>query len=126
MIRLPMARTRRQDPSPTEESSPGAGPAPVPGRNADTGTEVEADTETDTETDLTYNEARAALELVLSELQASDLDVEAMASLYLRGRTYASRCEAILDQVEQEVLIWDDLANPETSPLRYEADSARS
>jgi exodeoxyribonuclease VII small subunit len=116
-----MARTRRQDPSPTEESSAGAGPVPAPGRNADTGTEAKADTETD----LTYNEARAALELVLSELQASDLDVEAMASLYLRGRTYASRCEAILNQVEQEVLIWDDLANPETSPLRYETDSAR-
>jgi len=112
-----MARTRRQDPPPTEEASAGAGPAPAP--------DSDTDTEADTETDLTYNEARAALELVLSELQASDLDVEAMASLYLRGRTYASRCEAILDQVEQEVLIWDDLASPEASPLRYESDSAR-
>jgi exodeoxyribonuclease VII small subunit len=94
-----MARNRRQDPPPAEE--PGA-----------------------TATDLSYNQARAALELVLAELQASDLDVEAMAGLYQRGRTYAHRCEAILDQVEQEVLIWDDLASPDASPVRYETDSA--
>jgi exodeoxyribonuclease VII small subunit len=92
-----MARNRRPDPPPAEE--PGA-------------------------TDLSYNEARAALELVLAELQASDLDVEAMAGLYQRGRTYARRCEAILNQVEQEVLIWDDLASPDASPVRYEQDSA--
>jgi exodeoxyribonuclease VII small subunit len=76
--------------------------------------------------DLSFNEARAALELVLAELQASDLDVEAMAGLYQRGRLYAQRCEAILAEVEQEVLIWDDLANPEASPVRYEPDADSS
>ena len=70
--------------------------------------------------DLNFNEARAALELVLAELQASDLDVEAMAGLYQRGRSYAQRCEAILAQVEQEVLIWDEPANPELAPVRYD------
>jgi exodeoxyribonuclease VII small subunit len=67
--------------------------------------------------DLSYNQAHAALELVLAELQANDLDVEAMAGLYRRGQAYAQRCEAILDQVEQEVLIWDGLHDPE-APAR--------
>jgi exodeoxyribonuclease VII small subunit len=43
-----------------------------------------------------------------------------MAGLYQRGRLYAQRCEAILAEVEQEVLIWDDLANPEAAPVRYD------
>ncbi|MFO8237145.1 MAG: exodeoxyribonuclease VII small subunit [Prochlorococcaceae cyanobacterium] len=63
--------------------------------------------------DLSYNQAQAALELVLAELQARDLDVEAMAGLYRRGQAYAQRCEAILEQVEQEVLLWDGLQDPE-------------
>jgi exodeoxyribonuclease VII small subunit len=57
-----------------------------------------------------------ALELVLAELQTSDLDVEAMTGLYRRGLAYAQRCGAILDQVEQEVLIWDGLDNPDSPP----------
>jgi exodeoxyribonuclease VII small subunit len=99
-----MARSRRQDASPDPDSRPE--PCGDEGGAAD----------------LSFNEARAALELVLAELQASDLDVEAMAGLYQRGRTYAQRCEAILDQVEQEVLIWDDLANPDGAPVRYDPE----
>jgi exodeoxyribonuclease VII small subunit len=67
--------------------------------------------------DLTYSQARTALELVLAELQTNDLDVEAMAGLYRRGQAYAQRCEAILEQVEQEVLLWDGLQDPE-APLQ--------
>jgi exodeoxyribonuclease VII small subunit len=97
-----MARSRRQDSPPTTAA---------------------ATDDQQSAADLSFNEARAALELVLAELQASDLDVEAMAGLYQRGRLYAQRCEAILAKVEQEVLIWDDLANPEASPVRYEPDA---
>lgn len=97
-----MARSRRQDSPPTTAA---------------------ATDDQQSAADLSFNEARAALELVLAELQASDLDVEAMAGLYQRGRLYAQRCEAILAEVEQEVLIWDDLANPEASPVRYEPDA---
>jgi exodeoxyribonuclease VII small subunit len=43
----------------------------------------------------------------LAELQTSDLDVEAMTSLYQRAQAYAERCEALLNQVEQEVMQWD-------------------
>lgn len=67
---------------------------------------------------LNYNEARTALELSLAELQASDLDVEAMAGLYRRAEAYAERCEQLLNQVEQDVLLWtgDD---PTGTPTAY-------
>lgn len=67
--------------------------------------------------DLSFSQARTALELVLAELQASDLDVEAMIGLYRRGEAYAQRCAAILEQVEQEVLLWDGLQDPD-APLQ--------
>ncbi|MFN6132461.1 MAG: exodeoxyribonuclease VII small subunit [Synechococcaceae cyanobacterium] len=57
--------------------------------------------------DLSFREAQLALELVLSQLQASDLDVEAMVELHRRGQAYAERCETLLQQVDQEVRLWD-------------------
>ena len=69
--------------------------------------------------DLSYNEARAALELALAELQSSELDVEAMAALYQRAQAYANRCQAVLDAVEQEVLLWD-ASDPSSQPERYQ------
>lgn len=67
---------------------------------------------------LSYNEARTALELSLSELQASDLDVEAMAGLYRRAEAYAERCEQLLNQVEQDVLLWTG-NDPKATPAAY-------
>ena len=69
--------------------------------------------------DLSYNEARAALELALAELQSSELDVEAMAALYQRAQSYVNRCQAVLDAVEQEVLMWD-ASDPNSQPERYQ------
>ena len=129
-----MAPRRRQDaslnPDRTPHSSSDSSPAPMPepcteAAEAQASTH-KADADESGGADLNFNEARAALELVLAELQASDLDVEAMAGLYQRGRIYAQRCETILDQVEQEVLIWDDLANPEGAPVRYDQGSEPS
>lgn len=57
--------------------------------------------------DLSYEEARTALELSLAKLQASDLPVEEMVDLYQRAKTYAERCEAVLNAVEQTVHLWD-------------------
>jgi exodeoxyribonuclease VII small subunit len=42
----------------------------------------------------------------MAQLQASDLDVEQMASLYQRARAYADHCEAVLARVEQDVIEW--------------------
>lgn len=68
--------------------------------------------------DLNYTEARTALELSLAELQASDLDVEAMAGLYLRAEAYAQRCEELLNQVEQEVVLWNS-SEPTAPPTPF-------
>lgn len=57
--------------------------------------------------DLSYAEARTALDLALAQLQATDLDVEAMAGLFHRAQSYARRCEELLAEVEQEVVLWD-------------------
>ena len=69
--------------------------------------------------DLSYNEARTALDLALAQLQASDLDVEAMAGLFQRAQGYARRCEALLEQVEQEVALWNSTA-PDEPPQPYQ------
>lgn len=68
--------------------------------------------------DLNFRQAQAALDLALAQLQASDLDVEAMADLYRRARSFADRCEEILIQVEQEVQRWDP-EQPEAPPHPY-------
>lgn len=86
-----MATRRSQPANPTPETGP---PDPE-------------DPDARTAATLTYNEARAALDLILAELQSSTLDVEAMAQLHRRAQAYARRCEQILEQVEQEILIWD-------------------
>jgi exodeoxyribonuclease VII small subunit len=69
--------------------------------------------------DLSFREAQAALELCLAELQSSDLDVEAMADLHRRAQGYADRCEAILRQVEQEVMQWDP-DQPDAPPVPFQ------
>jgi exodeoxyribonuclease VII small subunit len=68
--------------------------------------------------DLNFRQAQAALDLALAQLQASDLDVEAMADLYRRAQSFADRCEEILAKVEQEVLRWDP-EQPEEPPHPY-------
>ena len=68
--------------------------------------------------DLSFREAQVALELVLSQLQAPDLDVEAMVRLHRRGQAYAERCETLLRQVEQEVRLWDP-DDPDAEPQAY-------
>lgn len=57
--------------------------------------------------DLNFREAQTALELCLAQLQASDLEVEAMATLHRRAQAYANHCLQLLEKVEQEVQIWD-------------------
>jgi exodeoxyribonuclease VII small subunit len=57
--------------------------------------------------DLNFREAQTALELCLAQLQASDLEVEAMATLHRRAQAYASHCVQLLEKVEQEVQLWD-------------------
>ena len=61
---------------------------------------------------LSFQEARTALELAMARLQSDALEVEEMAGLYRRAEAYAQRCEAVLQQVEQEVIQWDITSTP--------------
>lgn len=72
----------------------------------------------ETAPELNFREAQTALELSLAELQSADLDIERMTGLYNRARAYADRCDALLRQVEQEVLQWDP-QQPENPPQPY-------
>ena len=56
---------------------------------------------------LSFQDARTALELAIAQLQSEALEVEEMAGLYRRAEAYARRCEAVLQQVEQQVIQWD-------------------
>ena len=59
--------------------------------------------------DLSFQQARIALDLMIAELQSSDLEVEEMLNLYRRAEAYAGHCEAVLQQVDQDVIEWDVL-----------------
>ncbi len=76
----------------------------------------------DISAELSYREAQAALQLCLAQLQASDLDIEAMSGLYERAQSYANRCESLLDAIEQDVMQWDP-EQPDTAPRPYQAGS---
>ena len=69
--------------------------------------------------ELSYSEAQAALELALAELQSTDLPVEAMNALYQRARSFAERCEQVLQEVEQSIQLWDP-QTPDKPPHDYE------
>ena len=73
----------------------------------------------DVAADLSYQEAHTALELSLAQLQNPDLPVETMGELYQRARSYAQRCEAVLNQVEQSIALWDP-SDPDGAPQAYE------
>ena len=59
--------------------------------------------------ELSFQQARTALDLMIAELQSSDLQVEEMLSLYRRAQAYADHCEAVLQRVDQDVIEWDVL-----------------
>lgn len=65
--------------------------------------------------DLSYQQARTALDLLLAELQSSDLQVEEMLSLYRRAQSYADHCQAVLQRVDQDVIEWDLLQHHQES-----------
>lgn len=66
--------------------------------------------------DLSFRQARTALDLTLAQLQAGDLEVETMATLVRQAQRYADRCEAVLHQVEQDVMQWDP-QDPGSDPI---------
>ena len=112
------AAARRRSRQTSREPSAELPPAP-PGGTAAPEAQPQATDDQDIAGELSFREAQTALELILAELQAPDLDVEEMAGLYRRASRYAERCEELLQRVEQEVMQWDP-GQPEDSPLPYQ------
>jgi exodeoxyribonuclease VII small subunit len=83
------------------------GQAPETLVNQPEGIDLEPDEALDGVQDLNFREAQTALELCLAQLQASDLEVESMATLHRRAQAYANHCVQLLEKVEQEVQIWN-------------------
>jgi exodeoxyribonuclease VII small subunit len=102
----------------TRSSRPASAPGAADNPQARSDEVAEAEEESGVADELSFREAQTALELCLAQLQDQDLDVETMADLYRRAQTYADRCDAVLRQVEQEVMQWDP-AQPDSAPTPY-------
>ena len=89
----PKPKTKSRTKSKTGDTNPGTASGPDPDWLA----EVQQ---------LSYQQAQTALELCLTQLQSSELEVEEMAGIYRRAEAYGDRCEAVLNTVQQEVIEW--------------------
>jgi exodeoxyribonuclease VII small subunit len=56
---------------------------------------------------LSYEEAMQALELLLAELQNDNVALADLQQKVLHGEVYLSRCQKLLDSVEQSVIELD-------------------
>ena len=57
--------------------------------------------------ELTYEEAMQALDLLLAELQNDSVPLADLQQKVLHGEVYLSRCQALLDNVEQSIVELD-------------------
>jgi exodeoxyribonuclease VII small subunit len=53
--------------------------------------------------DLSYEQALAELEKLLSSLEGESTDLEGMMALFERGKALISRCQELLDKAELKV-----------------------
>ena len=56
---------------------------------------------------LSYEEAMQALDLLLAELQNDSVPLADLQQKVLHGEVYLSRCQALLDSVEQSIVELD-------------------
>ena len=56
---------------------------------------------------LSYEEALQALDLLLAELQSDSVPLAELQQRVLHGEVYLSRCQTLLDDVEQSVVELD-------------------
>ena len=57
--------------------------------------------------DLNYEEAMQALDLLLAELQNDSVPLAELQQRVLHGEIYLSRCQTLLDSVEQSIVELD-------------------
>jgi exodeoxyribonuclease VII small subunit len=53
--------------------------------------------------DLSYEQALAELEVLLSSLEGESKDLESTMAMFERGKALISRCQALLDKAELKV-----------------------
>ena len=56
---------------------------------------------------LSYEEAMQALDLLLAELQSDSVPLADLQQKVLHGEVYLSRCQTLLDSVEQSIVELD-------------------
>ena len=56
---------------------------------------------------LSYEEALQALDLLLAELQSDSVPIADLQQKVLHGEVYLSRCQTLLDSVEQSIVELD-------------------
>ena len=56
---------------------------------------------------LSYEEAMQALDLLLAELQSDSVPLADLQQKVLHGEVYLSRCQSLLDSVEQSIVELD-------------------
>ena len=56
---------------------------------------------------LSYEEAMQALDLLLAELQSDNVALADLQQKVLHGEVYLSRCQSLLDSVEQSIIELD-------------------
>ena len=56
---------------------------------------------------LSYEEAMQALDLLLAELQSDSVPLAELQQKVLHGEVYLSRCQSLLDSVEQSIVELD-------------------
>ena len=56
---------------------------------------------------LSYEEAMQALDLLLTELQSDSVPLADLQQKVLHGEVYLSRCQSLLDSVEQSIVELD-------------------
>lgn len=68
---------------------------------------------------LTFEQASAELEEIVSQLEQGTLDLDATVALYQRGRHLVSHCQGLLDEVALRVqkLAPDDTGSMQPAPF---------
>ena len=57
-------------------------------------------------TDLSYEDAFAQLEVILTQLESDNLSLEESLSLYEKGVALSNRCSSLLDSADLRVQQW--------------------
>ncbi len=58
--------------------------------------------------ELSYEQCLHELDLILDQIQGSNILVNELQRSYIKGKIYLEHCEKLLDKVEQDVILVDE------------------